>query len=130
MQIALLSLILDESNCPHYQWYSYGNNIACDAWVITDAPDQSIKKERMPPAAREALHYHSKSTQVFYILNGNATFYVENNRYELKPGQSLKIEPHQKHFIANEMNVETESYLEFLVISNPSTEDDRFQVEE
>lgn len=85
----------------------------------------SIDQERAD--AIEALHYHSKSIQIFYILNGNATFYVDNNKYDLVPGQSLKIDAHQKHYIANETNAE---YLEFLVVSKPSTKNDRFQVEE
>lgn len=91
------SIVLDELNCHHYHWYSHGNNLPCDAWTFVDTPGQSIKKERMPPNTREALHYHSKSTQTFYILNGQATFYVDDKKHELISGQGLKIEPFQKH---------------------------------
>jgi mannose-6-phosphate isomerase-like protein (cupin superfamily) len=60
----------------HYKW---GNN--CDGWVLVDTEDLSVKQERMSPQTSEALHYHEKAQQFFFILRGIATFEVEEKKF-------------------------------------------------
>jgi len=101
----------------HYKW---GND--CDGWVLVDTDALSVKQERMPAQTSESLHYHEKAQQFFFILKGIATFVVENESYTVNAGQAFHIEPGQKHRIINN----TAEDIEFILSSQPSTNQDRF----
>lgn len=111
---------IDQKNAPHYIW---GNN--CDSWILVDTKELSKKQERMPEGSREDRHYHLKGQQFFYVMKGTATFYIEKNRLEVMVQQGLLIEPKCRHYIANA----TTKQLIFLVISQPSTSNDRTIIE-
>lgn len=108
--------IKDKTNAPHYTW---GNN--CDSWVLNDGMGLSVKQELMPQGTKEQLHYHKEASQFFFIIKGIAVFYIDNIKYTVSQHQGITIQPGEKHFIANE----TDDVLEFLVISQPSTNNDR-----
>ncbi|WP_153798209.1 cupin domain-containing protein [Foetidibacter luteolus] len=101
----------------HYTW---GDN--CDGWVLVDTEALSVKQECMPAQTGEALHYHQKAQQFFFILTGIATFEVENEIYTVHPGQGFHIEAGKTHRILNN----TPQDLEFILSSQPSTGNDRF----
>ena len=103
----------------HYKW---GND--CDGWVLVDAENLSVKQERMPPQTSEALHYHKKSQQFFFILKGIATFEVEEKSFIVRAGEGFHIEAMQKHRIINN----TAEEIEFILSSQPSTNNDRFNI--
>ncbi len=108
--------MINKKTAKHYHW---GAN--CEAWALLDTPNLSVKLELMPPGSREDLHFHKTALQFFYVLAGTATFIVNNERVEIKAAEGIPIQPGSHHFISNE----TDSDLEFLVISQPSTENDR-----
>ncbi|CAN5724462.1 hypothetical protein BH10BAC2_BH10BAC2_42600 [soil metagenome] len=101
----------------HYQW---GNG--CDGWVLVDTDTLSVKQERMPPQTAEALHYHEKAQQFFFIQKGIATFEVENERFTVQAGLGFHIKAGSKHRIINN----TAEDIEFILSSQPSTNTDRF----
>lgn len=107
---------IDKQTAKHYTW---GDN--CDSWVLADTDGLSVKQESMPGGTREKLHFHNKAQQFFFILKGTATFYLEENRIIVPEQSGLLINPKTKHFIANETNKQ----LDFLVISQPTTNNDR-----
>jgi len=110
-----------KSEClSHYKW---GDD--CYGWNFIDTDALSIKQELMPPDTAEQLHYHEKSSQVFFILKGKATFTIDGIESVLKPEQGIEIQPGQKHFISNKEN----SDLEFILYSTPSTKNDRINIE-
>lgn len=111
-----MNAVMDKQNAEHYTW---GNN--CDSWVLANTEGLSVKQEKMPSGAKEQLHFHKEAQQLFYILKGSETFYIEKNKLVVNETKAIQILPNQKHFIANETNAE----LEFLVISQPSTNKDR-----
>jgi mannose-6-phosphate isomerase-like protein (cupin superfamily) len=96
----------------------------CDSWVLVDQPDLSVKQERMPPGTSEVTHYHQYAQQFFYVLNGKATFYIQEQKQDVQAQQGIYIEPGVQHLISNE----TTEQLEFLVISQPSTKHDRIEL--
>lgn len=102
------------------QHYTWGNN--CDGWVFVDTDDLSVKQERMPPKAAEALHYHKKAQQFFFILKGTAIFEVEDELFTVNVNEGLLIEAGKKHRVINNANDD----LEFILSSQPSTNHDRF----
>ncbi|MBO9681820.1 MAG: cupin domain-containing protein [Flavisolibacter sp.] len=104
----------------HYQWGS-----DCDGWNLVDEALLSVKQELMPPGTKEVKHYHQLAQQFFYILQGKATFEIEDSIIEINKGEGLHIEPGKKHRILNE----TGEDLEFILCSQPSTNNDRINCE-
>ena len=112
-----MSVVSKHNSLHHYKW---GND--CDGWVLLDKDELSVKQERMPAQTSEALHYHEKAQQFFFILKGIATFEVENESYTVHTGQGFHIEAGKKHRIINN----TSEDIEFILSSQPSTNQDRF----
>jgi mannose-6-phosphate isomerase-like protein (cupin superfamily) len=104
----------------HYKW---GED--CDGWTFVDTDAMSVKQERIPPNTAEALHYHEKATQFFFILKGTAIFTIDGAVKVLTENQGIEIQPGQKHRISNH----SEADLEFTLYSHPSTKNDRINVE-
>ena len=112
-----MSIVSKHNSLHHYKW---GND--CDGWVLLDKDELSVKQERMPAQTSEALHYHEKAQQFFFILKGIATFEVENESYTVQAGQGFHIGARKKHRIINN----TAEDIEFILSSQPSTNQDRF----
>ena len=43
-------------------------------------------------------HFHKKTTEIYEIMEGNLTVYIDNKEYELKEGGRLTIEPGKIHY--------------------------------
>lgn len=93
----------------------------CDNWILADTDGLSVKQESMPAGAIEELHFHNHAQQFFFIFNGTATFYIENKKLIVAAQKGLLIQPKIKHYVANE----TDEKVDFLVISQPTTNNDR-----
>lgn len=113
--------IIDKQTATHYLW---GDN--CDSWVLADTLGLSVKQESMPSSTREKLHFHTNAQQFFFILKGTATFYLEGRKTIVNEQKGILIQPKTKHYIANE----TSERLDFLVISQPTTNNDRTTIEQ
>ena len=103
----------------HYQWGD-----GCDGWNFVDEPALSVKQERMPAGASEALHYHEHAQQFFFILEGEASFEIEGELTLVKAREGLHIAAGKKHRIINH----TTGPIEFILSSQPSTANDRVNV--
>ncbi|HEX5023761.1 MAG TPA: cupin domain-containing protein [Agriterribacter sp.] len=103
----------------HYQW---GN--ACKAWVLVDTEMLSVKQEYMPPHTAEVFHYHQMAQQFFFIIKGTATMEVEGEVHVVMAGKGFHVLPGEIHRIANH----SEESLEFFVSSQPSTNNDRYNI--
>lgn len=112
--------MINKENSKTYKW---GDN--CDSWVFVDKPNLSVKMESMPKYTKEKLHLHSKAQQFFFILKGIATFYVADKIELINENRGILIDPKTEHYIANE----TKEELDFLVISQPTTNSDRTIIE-
>ncbi len=107
---------ISKDNSEHYNW---GAN--CSGWHFVSSKNLSVIEELMPPNTSEVKHYHNHAEQFFYIINGAATFEVENEIFEINKGEGIHITPEKKHRIKNN----TLEDLEFIVISQPTTRGDR-----
>ncbi|MFK7811866.1 MAG: cupin domain-containing protein [Maribacter sp.] len=105
-----------KENSEHYSW---GTN--CSGWHLVKSDNLSIIEELMPANTSEQKHYHNFSEQYFYILNGTASFEIENKILEVNKGEGVHVYPKVNHQIKNESS----SDLEFIVISQPSARIDR-----
>jgi len=96
----------------------------CMAHSLLHTGGMTVKQETMPAGAKEVLHYHKHSQQYFYILKGTAVFEIDEVIYRLHPGDGIHVTPDQKHRIINKHSEE----LELLVCSQPSADNDRFNI--
>ncbi len=76
----------------------------------------------MPPKTQEKKHYHEISQQFFRIIQGKATFEIENEIVEIEKDYGIHIPAKVKHLIRNDQS----ENLVFIVISEPTTRGGRF----
>jgi len=107
---------IDKHTAEYYLW---GNK--SETWILADTEGLSVKQESMPAGTKQKMHFHNHAQQFFFILKGTATFYLDKEKEVVGAQKGLLIAPQTNHFIANESS----SKLEFLVISQPSTNNDR-----
>jgi mannose-6-phosphate isomerase-like protein (cupin superfamily) len=104
------------STAEHYSW-----GAGCDGWHLVNRPELSVIRERMPPGAAEARHFHTAARQFFCILSGSAVLEVEGREVALSAGEGLEVAPGSGHKLFNRSGVA----LEFLVVSQPHSHGDR-----
>jgi len=103
-------------NAEHYLWGD-----GCDGWHLLKGEDASIIQERVPPGRAEVMHYHQKSRQFFFILEGEGTMMFKDQSIKLIKGDGLEIPPGVPHQFTNS----SDSDVHFLVISVPKIQGDR-----
>jgi mannose-6-phosphate isomerase-like protein (cupin superfamily) len=107
-------------NSEHYVWGG-----TSDGWHLVRATALSVIEERMPPGAREVLHRHAHARQFFYVLSGTLTMEVEGARHLLGARAGLELPPGTAHQAINESDTD----VEFLVVSTPPSHGDRIAVD-
>ena len=102
--------------------YDWGTD--CLGWHLVNNPELSIIQELMPANTTEVKHKHLNAQQFFFVLKGVATFDLEGKITLVKENEGIHVQQNQEHQIKNN----TESDLEFLVISQPHSHNDRVTV--
>ena len=100
----------------HYVWGG-----VCDGWHLLRSESLSVIEERMPPGSQEQRHFHERTRQFFYVLDGELTMELTGAVHTLVPGQGLEIAPDEPHQAMNRGERDTR----FLVISQPPSHSDR-----
>ncbi|HTY36719.1 MAG TPA: cupin domain-containing protein [Bacteroidota bacterium] len=107
-------------NAEHYTWGG-----VCDGWRLLDGADLSVIQEQIPPGHGEVKHVHTTSRQFFYVLSGALQIDVGPESLRLDGGDSLEIPPSIHHKVWNPF----QDTAVFLVVSSPSTRNDRINLE-
>jgi mannose-6-phosphate isomerase-like protein (cupin superfamily) len=107
-------------NAEHYLW---GDN--ADGWHLLKRDDVSVIQERVPAGKAEIMHFHERSRQFFYILEGEGHMRFESELLSLHKGDGLEIAPLTRHCFENN----SDSEVVFLVISMPKSHGDRINIE-
>lgn len=103
----------------HYFWKK-----VCEGWHLVERDDLSVIAEKMPPRTAEDMHYHQKAQQFFYVLPGQAAMRFIDRTILLNAGDGLEIEPGEAHQMCNQ----SDSAVEFLVVSTPKARGDKILV--
>ncbi len=53
------------------------------------------------PGQRLGGHYHNEVEETFYILEGQASFYVNDVRHSLVAGDAIRLEAPERHDVVN-----------------------------
>lgn len=117
---------VSRDNClSDYLWGNDAMQEKCKGWNLVDDADLSVKLESMPPDTSEINHYHHHAQQFFFVLKGQAKIIVHNEMLLIYPNQGILIQQGEKHKIYND----GPQVLEFILISQPSTANDRINCE-
>ena len=111
---------ISKLNSEHFEWGE-----KCDGWHLIKSQGLSIVEEKMPKGSSEREHYHKKAHQFFYILVGVATISIESNIFTIHQGEGIEVKPGQIHKFTNQ----SDSEVQFIVTSAPSTTNDRYETE-
>jgi mannose-6-phosphate isomerase-like protein (cupin superfamily) len=104
------------------EYYTWGKN--CEGWHLVKTEGFSVIQERMPPGTSETRHFHNRSRQFFYILSGTVVIEAGGKLETLKAHDGIEIPPGVAHQIFNESDTD----VEFHVISQPPSHGDRIVV--
>jgi mannose-6-phosphate isomerase-like protein (cupin superfamily) len=63
--------------------------------------NQSLAEARLPPGAATVPHYHPRTEEIYYILQGTARMRVGADTAEIGPGDAIAIPPGETHRIEN-----------------------------
>lgn len=55
----------------------------------------------IPPETKQREHYHKKQTEVFYILKGECSIFINDMEFPATPGDAFICEPGDKHYLHN-----------------------------
>ncbi|HEX3436230.1 MAG TPA: cupin domain-containing protein [Pseudacidobacterium sp.] len=111
-----MSGTVSTANTEHYIWGK-----VCDGWHLVRAEGLSIIEERMPPNTQEQRHWHARSRQFFYVLEGELTMQFDEKAVSIPARHGLEIAPGLPH---QAKNLSAED-VRFLVISQPPSHGDR-----
>lgn len=108
--------IVSRINAEHYQWGE-----KCSGWHLLKSASLSVIEEMMPPGCSEVRHYHTRSQQFFYVLEGRLCMEIDGLENQIHAGQGVHIEEGVPHKAQNTSGSE----VRFLVISDPPSHGDR-----
>src|SRR5687768_5623532 len=118
----MLSLAIesrDHTKAEHYTW-----GAGCDGWYLLKHSELAVIRERVPPGAAETWHLHARARQFFFVITGVATLEFNGRCISFGPSQGVHVPPGVAHRFTNAGNDD----VEFLVISSPTTIDDRVTI--
>jgi mannose-6-phosphate isomerase-like protein (cupin superfamily) len=81
---------------------------------------QSLAEARLPVHGATAAHYHPRTEEIYYILEGQGSMQIGNETRSVGPGDAIAIPPGARHQIRNTDSV----VLKFLCCCAPAYEDD------
>jgi mannose-6-phosphate isomerase-like protein (cupin superfamily) len=108
--------MISKDTAEHYTWGD-----GCDGWHLVKQAELSVIHERMPAGTAEVRHYHERARQFFFVLSGEATLELNQERQIIHPFQGVEVPPGVPHQVFNQSGAD----VEFLVISQPTTRGDR-----
>lgn len=111
-----MSDAVSTANAEHYLWGE-----VCDGWYLVRTEGLSVIEERMPPGSAEQRHWHVRSRQFFYVLEGELAMQFDDKAVVLQSHQGLEIVPGTPHQAKNISAAD----VRFLVISQPHSHGDR-----
>ena len=62
---------------------------------------QSLAEARLPPGGATTPHYHPRTEEIYYILEGTAHMRIGEEERDVGPGDAIAIPPGAEHQIRN-----------------------------
>ncbi len=68
--------------------------------------EQSLAEAILPVGASTIAHYHPKTEEIYYLLQGQALMCIEDERREISEGDAVAIPAGKRHQIKNVSGIE------------------------
>ncbi|MFZ3591612.1 cupin domain-containing protein [Bacillus sp. DJP31] len=81
--------------------YRFGDN---GPKYLTKGPNVDVGVVVLLPGQDFPNHYHTECEEIFYILEGEIDFYINDERVQAKPGDMIQCWPHDSHYLINNSN--------------------------
>lgn len=81
---------------------------------------QSLAEAKVPPGSSTVGHHHVRTEEIYYVLEGEGTVQVRDERQRIGPGDAIAIPPGAFHQIVNT----GQATLRFLCCCAPAYEHD------
>lgn len=65
--------------------------------AFTDQPEQTASLHVVTISDEAKTHYHKKTTEIYYVLEGNGQIELDGMRFDIGPGNSIMIKPECRH---------------------------------
>lgn len=108
--------IKDLQNCEEF---IAGDNTILRELLHPDKADLKLRYSLAHAVLKPGLAsqpHKLKTSEVYYILEGEGTMYIDNENAKVCSGQAVYIPPHAKQYIKNAGNID----LKFLCIVDPA----------
>jgi quercetin dioxygenase-like cupin family protein len=96
----------------------------CKPGMVKDT-NLMFVRAHLPPGEAHRFHYHPKMEEILYILSGTAEQWVEQEKFIMRPGDSIYLPAGMIHGTYN-MGNET---LDFLAVLSPAKTGEPFTIE-
>ncbi len=87
---------------------------------------QSLAEARLPVGGQTTPHFHPRTEEIYYILEGQAIMQIGDDVRDVGPGDAIAIPPGERHTIKNTGQM----VLKFLCCCAPGYEHDDTVLEE
>lgn len=81
--------------------YRFGDN---GPKYLTKGPNVDVGVVVLKPGQDFQNHYHTICEEIFYILEGEIDFYINNEKIDTKPGDMIQCSPKDSHYLINNSN--------------------------
>lgn len=78
--------------------YRFGDN---GPKYLVQGPNVDVGVVVIKPGQDFQNHYHTTCEEIFYALEGEIDFYVNNAKVPIKQGDVLQVRPHESHYLIN-----------------------------
>lgn len=82
----------------------------------------------IPPHTKQRLHFHNTQTEVYYVLEGECSIFVNGEEFVASPGDGFIVSPKDKHQLWNKSD--KPFILVVFKINMPESTDDTEWLEE
>jgi quercetin dioxygenase-like cupin family protein len=66
-----------------------------------DATSLGINLIRLQPRQRGRIHRHERQEEIYVVLDGILTLYVEGEPHEVRQGQAVRVAPEERRQLVN-----------------------------
>lgn len=63
--------------------------------------NQSLAEARLPVGGSTAPHYHVKTEEIYFLIEGSGRMQIEDELHAVGPGDAVAIPPGKRHQITN-----------------------------
>ncbi|WP_028402173.1 cupin domain-containing protein [Ectobacillus panaciterrae] len=81
--------------------YRFGDN---GPKYLVKGPNIDVGIVVIKPGQDFQNHYHTTCEEVFYALEGEIDFYINNIKVHVKEGELLQVRPKESHYLINRSN--------------------------